>query len=425
MSDLRIRGLTKQWQGKPPTTAVDDLDLDVESGEFLVLLGPSGCGKTTTLRCIAGLETAERPARSTSGTTPSSMRPAASTVPPNKRHIGMVFQSYALWPHMTVRKNIGYPLKARRIDRATARQWVDETAALVDCQHTARPVPRPAERRPAAARRARARPRRPARARPVRRAAEQPRRAAARPGANRDPRAPQPPRLHRGVRHARPVRGARPRRPARDHAHRRASSSSRRPRRSTSNRPRSTSPASSACPTGSALERHGDGAVAQRARSASRAAVGLAAGSYVVALARPRTSGSHRGRRPSPPAAGSRFRRRRRLRVRRRSSCDVVARRSATTRSDVPHPSRSSAAAGRETLAPARACGCRSTRAREVLRRGRRSRPAHRAAAGAVGELCRHERHRGRDAPRAAAARTTALGNERACSWRSSSRSRT
>jgi iron(III) transport system ATP-binding protein len=133
MSDLRIRGLTKQWQGKPPTTAVDNLDLDVASGEFLVLLGPSGCGKTTTLRCIAGLETANTGDIHFGDDV---VFDAARGInrPPNKRHIGMVFQSYALWPHMTVRKNIGYPLRARRTDKATARQWVEETAALVDCQ---------------------------------------------------------------------------------------------------------------------------------------------------------------------------------------------------------------------------------------------------------------------------------------------------
>jgi iron(III) transport system ATP-binding protein len=132
MSDVRIRGLTKQWHGKPPTTAVDDLDLDVAAGEFLVLLGPSGCGKTTTLRCIAGLETANT-GEINLGDNVVFDAARKVNVPPNKRGIGMVFQSYALWPHMTVRKNIGYPLKARRVDKTTARTWVEETAALVDC----------------------------------------------------------------------------------------------------------------------------------------------------------------------------------------------------------------------------------------------------------------------------------------------------
>ena len=133
MSDVRIRGLTKRWHGKPPTTAVDDLDLDVEAGEFLVLLGPSGCGKTTTLRCIAGLETANT-GEIHFGDNVVFDAARKVNVPPNKRNIGMVFQSYALWPHMTVRKNIGYPLKARRVEKATARNWVEETAALVDCE---------------------------------------------------------------------------------------------------------------------------------------------------------------------------------------------------------------------------------------------------------------------------------------------------
>jgi iron(III) transport system ATP-binding protein len=132
VSYVRINGLTKQFAGKPPTTAMDDLDLEIEQGEFLVLLGPSGCGKTTTLRCMAGLETPDR----------GSIRlgeqvvfdsGARRNLSPDKRNIGMVFQSYALWPHMTVRKNIAYPLKARKVDKAGSAGWVDETAALVDC----------------------------------------------------------------------------------------------------------------------------------------------------------------------------------------------------------------------------------------------------------------------------------------------------
>ena len=131
MSSVRIQGLTKRFGGKTPMTAIDALDLEIAEGEFLVLLGPSGCGKTTTLRCIAGLETAE------SGSISFGERIVFDAdrrvnLPPNKRNIGMVFQSYALWPHMTVRKNIGYPLRTRRVPRDQATEWIDEVAALVD-----------------------------------------------------------------------------------------------------------------------------------------------------------------------------------------------------------------------------------------------------------------------------------------------------
>ena len=142
MSHVRIEGLTKRFDGKPPTTAIDDLDLEIEEGEFLVLLGPSGCGKTTTLRCLAGLETPDE-GRIVFGE-PHGLRLADQRVnlSPDKRNIGMVFQSYALWPHMTVRKNIGYPLRRRAsIKREQSQGWVEETAALVDCSAPARPLP--------------------------------------------------------------------------------------------------------------------------------------------------------------------------------------------------------------------------------------------------------------------------------------------
>jgi iron(III) transport system ATP-binding protein len=132
MSHVRIEGLTKRFAGKPPAVAVDDLSLEIASGEFVVLLGPSGCGKTTTLRCLAGLETPDEGRIALGDQTVLDSR-AKTNLPPNKRNIGMVFQSYALWPHMTVRKNIGYPLRARRVDRARTGQWIEETAQLVDC----------------------------------------------------------------------------------------------------------------------------------------------------------------------------------------------------------------------------------------------------------------------------------------------------
>lgn len=133
MSRVTISGLTKNFEGKPPSLAVDDLDLEIEEGEFLALLGPSGCGKTTTLRCVAGLERAGAGRISIGSTT---VFDAASrvNVPPDKRRIGMVFQSYALWPHMTVRRNIGYPLKARGMKAAIKDGSIERTAQLVECE---------------------------------------------------------------------------------------------------------------------------------------------------------------------------------------------------------------------------------------------------------------------------------------------------
>jgi len=132
VTHLRMEGLTKRFAGKPPTTAMDDLDLDIHEGEFLVLLGPSGCGKTTTLRCLAGLETPDE-GRIAFGDRDVFNSSTKLNLSPDKRNIGMVFQSYALWPHMTVRKNIGYPLKARKLKGPRTKNWVEETAEMVDC----------------------------------------------------------------------------------------------------------------------------------------------------------------------------------------------------------------------------------------------------------------------------------------------------
>ncbi|WP_051857620.1 ABC transporter ATP-binding protein [Streptomyces cellulosae] len=132
MSHVRIEGLTKRFAGKPPAVAVDNLSLEIEPGEFIVLLGPSGCGKTTTLRCLAGLETPDEGRISLGDQTVLDVRGKVNH-PPNKRRIGMVFQSYALWPHMTVRRNIGYPLRTRRVAREQVRSRIEEAAELVDC----------------------------------------------------------------------------------------------------------------------------------------------------------------------------------------------------------------------------------------------------------------------------------------------------
>ncbi|GAA1054905.1 ABC transporter ATP-binding protein [Dietzia natronolimnaea] len=128
---IEISGLTKQYGNN---IVVDELDLEIDAGEFLVLLGPSGCGKTTTLRCLAGLETPEKGSITFDGK-PMFDSGDRVNVPPNKRSIGMVFQSYALWPNMTVRKNIAYPLKARKMKEALNSGRVEQAADMVDCGH--------------------------------------------------------------------------------------------------------------------------------------------------------------------------------------------------------------------------------------------------------------------------------------------------
>ncbi|MGZ4715900.1 MAG: ATP-binding cassette domain-containing protein, partial [Acidimicrobiales bacterium] len=105
MSEVVFEGVTKRFGD---VTAVDQLDLEVLNEEFMVLLGPSGCGKTTALRMIAGLETA------TEGTLRIGDR-VVNDVEAKDRNVSMVFQSYALYPHMTVAKNIESPLLARKV----------------------------------------------------------------------------------------------------------------------------------------------------------------------------------------------------------------------------------------------------------------------------------------------------------------------
>src|SRR6266566_6407570 len=104
--------------------AVDRLNLKIETGEFLVLLGPSGCGKTTTLRMLAGLEEA-----SSGDITIGEI--CVNQVAPRDRDVAMVFQSYALYPHMTVEENISYPLKVRKITRAEIPGRVSKAADLL------------------------------------------------------------------------------------------------------------------------------------------------------------------------------------------------------------------------------------------------------------------------------------------------------
>ena len=135
---LDVTDLRKQFSiGRP---AIDGVSFAVPAGEIVVLLGPSGCGKTTTLRCVAGLEHPTGGEISIGGRVVSSPK-RGILVPPRLRDLGMVFQSYAVWPHMTVRQNVVYPLRHRKVRRADAGRKVDEVLKLVGLsEYAERPV---------------------------------------------------------------------------------------------------------------------------------------------------------------------------------------------------------------------------------------------------------------------------------------------
>lgn len=122
---VEVERLGKSYGG---TTAVRDMTFSVEPGEILGILGASGCGKTTTLRCLAGLT---RPNSGSVRIDGAIVSDESTFIPTERRGIGMVFQSYALWPHMTVSDNVTYGLEVQRVDRQTARQRGDEALALV------------------------------------------------------------------------------------------------------------------------------------------------------------------------------------------------------------------------------------------------------------------------------------------------------
>lgn len=127
MSEVRIEHVFKRFGG---VTAVNDFNLTVKDGEFVSILGPSGCGKTTTLRMIAGFERATE-GEIYIGDNCVSSSEKGTFAPPEKRDIGMVFQSYAVWPHMTVAENVGYPLKIQKVDKETRAKRVQEMLELV------------------------------------------------------------------------------------------------------------------------------------------------------------------------------------------------------------------------------------------------------------------------------------------------------
>ena len=123
VASVTLRDIKKTYDQH--THVIQGVDLEIQDGEFLVLVGPSGCGKSTLLRMIAGLEDISQGDLHIAGR-------RVNDVPPKDRGIGMVFQSYALYPHMTVFENMAFGLKIRKVDAAIIRQRVEEASALLD-----------------------------------------------------------------------------------------------------------------------------------------------------------------------------------------------------------------------------------------------------------------------------------------------------
>ncbi len=131
MPDVKVSQLNKQFGDN---TVLEDVDFTIRDGEFFTLLGPSGCGKSTTLNCIAGLE------QPTSGTIAVGDETFVDSsrrvfVPPEGRNLGMVFQSYALWPHKTIEDNLAMPLQIRKIGKDEQRRLIDDALEKVGLLH--------------------------------------------------------------------------------------------------------------------------------------------------------------------------------------------------------------------------------------------------------------------------------------------------
>ncbi len=135
MSSVTIQNVTKSFGS---TVVLENFDAVVQNGEFITLLGPSGCGKTTMLRIIAGFE------KPTGGSVMFDDRVVSSDkvfIPPEKRDIGMVFQSYAVWPHMTVAENVAYPLQIKKVAKADIQKKVDRVLSAVHLTQYAGRIP--------------------------------------------------------------------------------------------------------------------------------------------------------------------------------------------------------------------------------------------------------------------------------------------
>ena len=211
MAEIILDNVTKRYPDG--ALAVDKINLDIADGEFVILVGPSGCGKSTTLNMIAGLE----------DITEGELRIGGQVVnqkSPKDRDIAMVFQSYALYPHMTVRQNMGFALKLAKTPQNVINEKVEEAARILDLtQHLDRKPGQPVRWPAAAGGDGPGHRPRPLRV-PDGRAVVQPRRETAGADAHRGVPDPAPAGHHHGLRHPRPDRGHDARRPGRRDAQR-------------------------------------------------------------------------------------------------------------------------------------------------------------------------------------------------------------
>ena len=123
MAEIVLKDITKRY--RDGTEAVKQMNLEIADGEFVILVGPSGCGKSTALRMIAGLEDITEGELLIGGE-------VVNDLPPKERDIAMVFQSYALYPHMTVRENMGFALSLAKVSKSEIKQRVEEAATILD-----------------------------------------------------------------------------------------------------------------------------------------------------------------------------------------------------------------------------------------------------------------------------------------------------
>src|SRR5438552_11966937 len=133
MAEIQFRDVTKRYDDG--FEAVKDMNLDIRDGEFMILVGPSGCGKSTALRMIAGLEDITEGDLVIGGE-------VVNDLPPKDRDIAMVFQNYALYPHMTVRDNMGFALKMRKFPKAEIAKRVRDAAEILGIQELLKRKPR-------------------------------------------------------------------------------------------------------------------------------------------------------------------------------------------------------------------------------------------------------------------------------------------